>query len=176
MRGISIDSQFESAKMLFDYLTKNRGYNLFLIDEIDGSKLVRLKRFIDDGNRVEAVKLYRELDRDADAIRDRYCYNELPERSSFRGIAKDLYREFKESWFLYGEELSYIGHVLRFISTSDYYVIREYLMKRSYSMYNYKGIPLDPDDFYDGYVPLEALMDYMLKIYIDYSKHINDES
>jgi len=46
MRGISIEAQFESAEMLFDYLTKNRGYNLFLIDEIDSSKLIKLKKFI----------------------------------------------------------------------------------------------------------------------------------
>lgn len=176
MRGISIESQFESAKMAFDYLTKNRGYNLFLIDEIEGHKLMKLRTLIDENKRVEAVKLYREIDRDVDAIRDRYCYNVLPERSSFRGIAKDLYRELKESWLLYTDEFHYIGRILRFISTSDYYVIREYLMKRSYSMYNYKDIPLDPDSFYDGYVPLEAIMDYIIKLYIDYSKNINDES
>ena len=137
---------------------------------------MKLRTLIDENKRVEAVKLYREIDRDVDAIRDRYCYNVLPERSSFRGIAKDLYRELKESWLLYTDEFHYIGRILRFISTSDYYVIREYLMKRSYSMYNYKDIPLDPDSFYDGYVPLEAIMDYIIKLYIDYSKNINDES
>jgi len=170
MIGLSIESQFEAAKMLFDYLTKMRGYNMFLIDEIDGSKVSRMRKFIDEGNKIEAVKLYRQLDREVDAIRDRFCYNELPERSSFRGIAKDLYRELKESWLLYTDEFHYLGRILRFISTSDYYVIREYLMKRSYSMYNYKDIPLDPDSFYCGYVPLEALMDYILKLYIEISK------
>ena len=171
-----MESQFESAKMLFDYLTKFKGYNLFLIDEIDGSKVSQMRKCIDEGNKGEAVKLYRQLDREVDAIRDRYCYNVLPERSSFRGIAKDLYRELKESWLLYTDEFSYLGYILRFISTSDYYVIREFLMKRSFSMFNYKDIPIDPDDFYCGYVPLEVILDYILKLYVEHSKYIAKES
>ena len=59
---LNIDSMFESSKMLFDYLTKNRGYNLFLIDEIDGQEVVKLRKAIDENNKVEAVHLYLKLD------------------------------------------------------------------------------------------------------------------
>ena len=44
---LSIDSLFESSKMLVDYLTKNFGYNLFLIDEIDSQEVVKLRKAID---------------------------------------------------------------------------------------------------------------------------------
>ena len=90
---LSIDSLFESSKMLVDYLTKNFGYNLFLIDEIDGQEVAKLRKSIDENNKVEAVHQYLKLDKQMDAIRDKYCYNnpELPYRSSFRTIAKELY-------------------------------------------------------------------------------------
>ena len=87
-----------------------------------------------------------------------------------QGIAKDLYRELKESWLLYTEELSYIGYVLRFISTSEYHIIKEFFKKRSYSMFVYKDIPLNPDKFYGGYVPIEAFLDYAIMIINVYRK------
>ena len=92
---LSIDSLFESSKMLVDYLTKSRGYNLFLIDYIDTQDIVNLRKAINENNKLEAVRLYIKLDRQMDEIRDKYCYNnsELPYRSSFRAIAKELYLE-----------------------------------------------------------------------------------
>lgn len=162
---MDIDSMFESAKMLFDYCTKSRGYNLFIIDEVDSMKLMKLSQYIQAEDKVNAVLMYREIDRDIDRIRDYYCYNHLEYKSSFRQIAKDMYRELKESWLLYSDEFKYIGRVLRFISTSDYYTIREYLMKRSYSFFYMERFPMDPSSFYCGYVPLEALMDYIVKVF-----------
>ena len=45
---LSIDSLFESSKMLVDYLTKSRGYNLFLIDYIDTQDIVNLRKAINE--------------------------------------------------------------------------------------------------------------------------------
>lgn len=169
---LSIDSLFESSKMLVDYLTKNFGYNLFLIDEIDGQEVVKLRKAIDENNKVEAVHQYLKLDRQMDAIRDKYCYNnpELPYRSSFRTIAKELYLEIKKNGLLLNEDFKYIGKVLRFISTSDYYIIRDFLIRRSLPMCMYWNIELNPDNFYCGYIPLEAFMDYAIKMYRIYMK------
>ena len=50
------------------------------------------------------------------------------------------------------------------ISTSDYYQIREMLIKRSYTFYHYWDIPIDPDNWYCGYIPLECILDYCIKI------------
>ena len=138
----SIDSLFESSKMLVDYLTKNFGYNLFLIDEIDSQEVVKLRKAIDENNKVEAVHQYLKLDKQMDAIRDKYCYNnpELPYRSSFRTIAKELYLEIKKNGLLFNEDFKYIGKVLRFISTSDYYIIRDFLIRRSLPMCMYWNI------------------------------------
>lgn len=169
---LSIDSLFESSKMLVDYLTKNFGYNLFLIDEIDCQEVVKLRKAIDENNKVEAVHQYLKLDRQMDAIRDKYCYNnpELPYRSSFRTIAKELYLEIKKNGLLFNEDFKYIGKVLRFISTSDYYIIRDFLIRRSLPMCMYWNIELNPDNFYCGYIPLEAFMDYAIKMYRIYMK------
>lgn len=166
----NMDSLFESSKMLFDYVTKYRGYNAFIIDEVDDILVRRLGRSIQENNRVEAVRLYFKLDKQIDELRDTYCYNVLPYKSSFRELAKDLYKELKESWLIYNKDFKYIAKILRFISTSDYYIIREYLMKRSYGMFTYEDIPLDPDDFYCGYIPLEAIMDYAIKLIRLYMK------
>ena len=169
---LSIDSLFESSKMLVDYLTKNFGYNLFLIDEIDSQEVVKLRKAIDENNKVEAVHQYLKLDKQMDAIRDKYCYNnpELPYRSSFRTIAKELYFEIKRNGLLFNEDFKYIGKVLRFISTSDYYIIRDFLIRRSLPMCMYWNIELNPDNFYCGYIPLEAFMDYAIKMYRIYMK------
>jgi hypothetical protein len=101
-----------------------------------------------------------------DTLRDERCYNsnETPYRSSFRNIAKDLYRELKVTGLVYNEDLKIIARIVRFISTSDYYIIREYLMKRSNTLYWYLDIPLDPEKFYCGYIPLEAILDYCVKV------------
>ena len=160
---MNVDSLFEDAKMLYKYCTKSYGYNLFIIDEVDSNKLMKMNEYIQSNNKFEAVKLFRELSRDIDAIRNKYCYNILPHKSSFRQLAKDMYLYLKETWLLYNPEFQYIGYMLRFISTSDYYVIREFLSHRSYSLFYMDRIPLDPDSFYCGYVPLEAILDYIIK-------------
>lgn len=168
----NIESLFDSSKLLFDYLTKTRGYNNFLIDEIDSSKVSKLGEAIISNNRLEAIRIYLQLDKEMDSIRDKYCYDnqELSYKSNFRAIAKDLYRELKDSWLIYNSELGSIARIIRFISTSDYYVIREYLVKRSLTMYMYLDIPLDPDSFYCGYIPLEAFLDYAIKLVRAYMK------
>ena len=75
-----------------------------------------------------------------------------------------MYRELKKSWLIYNDDLRYISYILRFISTSDYYQIREMLIKRSKTMYDYWDIPIDPDDFYCRYIPLECILDYCIKM------------
>lgn len=169
---LSIDSLFESSKMLVDYLTKSRGYNLFLIDYIDTQDIVNLRKAINENNKLEAVRLYIKLDRQMDEIRDKYCYNnsELPYRSSFRAIAKELYLEIKKSWLIYEEDFEHIARLLRFISTSDYYIIREYLVRRSMTLYLYGGVPTHPNEFYCNFYPLEYILDYAIKLYRIYMK------
>lgn len=169
---LNIDSMFESSKMLFDYLTKNFCFNLYIIDEIDGHQVSLLKKAIDENNKVEAVKLYLKLDKQVDAIRDKHCYNneELPYRSSFRSIAKELYLEIKESWLIYDEDFEHIAKLLKFISTSDYYIIREYLARRSLTLYMYGGVPVHPNEFYCRFYPLEYILDYIIKLYRVYMK------
>ena len=154
---LNIDSMYESSKMLFDYLTKNRGYNLFLIDEIDSQEVAKLKKAIEENDKVEAIHQYLKLDRQVDEIRDRYCYNNpnLPYRSSFRSISKELFLEIKKSWLIYDEDFEHIARLLRFISTSDYYIIREYLARRSLTLYMYGGVPVHPNEFYCRFYPLE---------------------
>ena len=169
---LNIDSMFESSKMLFDYLTKNRGYNLFIIDEIDSQEVAKLKKAIDENNKVEAVHQYLKLDREVDRIRDKYCYNnpELPYRSSFRSIAKELYLELKKTWLIYDEDFEHIFKILRFFSTSDYNIIREYLARRSLTLYMYGGVPAHPNEFYCGFYTLEYILDYTVKLYVMYMK------
>lgn len=171
---LSIDSLFESSKMLVDYLTKSRGYNLFLIDYIDMQDIVNLRKAINENNKLEAVRLYIKLDRQMDEIRDKYCYNnsELPYRSSFRAIAKELYLEIKKSWLIYEEDFEHIARLLRFISTSDYYIIREYLVRRSMTLYLYGGVPTHPNEFYCNFYPLEYILDYAIKLYLIYRKNM----
>jgi phosphomannomutase len=41
-------------------------------------------------------------------------------------------------------------------------VIKDFFKKRSMSMFEYKEIPLDPDKFYGGFVPIEAFLDYVI--------------
>lgn len=171
---LSIDSLFESSKMLVDYLTKSRGYNLFLIDYIDTQDIVNLRKAINENNKLEAVRLYIKLGRQMDEIRDKYCYNnaELPYRSSFRAIAKELYLEIKKSWLIYEEDFEHIARLLRFISTSDYYIIREYLVRRSITLYLYGGVPTHPNEFYCNFYPLEYILDYAIKLYLIYRKNM----
>lgn len=161
---ISIDTMFESTQMLWFYCTRPLGYNMFIMDNINDNKLIQMKRCIDTNDKINAIKLYRQLDRDIDALRDMYCYNVLPYKSSFRQIAKDMYIFLKDSWLLYNDDFEYVGKVLKFISTSDYYIIREYFIRRSYSMFYMDKLPLDPDSFYCRYVPLEAFLDYAIKL------------
>lgn len=162
----NMDSMYDASKMLFNYLTKYSRYNAFLIDEIPTELVQELGRALQANDRIKSVQLYLKIDARMDAIRDEHCYNNpsLPFKSSFRNIAKDAFRELKDSWLIYNDDFKYIARILRFISTSDYYAIREFLIKRSHTMYNYWDIPLDPDDFYCGYIPLEAILDYCLKM------------
>lgn len=162
----NMDSMFDSSKMLFDYLTKFTRYNAFLIDEVDDELVRKLGAAIQTNDRVRAVQLYLKIDKQMDVIRDEHCYNNpsLPYKSSFRCIAKDALLELKRLGLTYNDDYKYVVKILRFISTSDYYIIREFLIKRSHAMYNYWDIPLDPDDFYCGYIPLEAILDYCLKM------------
>lgn len=162
----NIDSMYEASQKLFDYLTKYSRYNAFLIDEVPTEMVQELGKAIQEKNRVKAVQLYLKIDARMDTIRDEHCYNNpsLPYKSSFRNIAKDAFRELKESWLIYNDDFKHIARILRFISTSDYYAIREFLIKRSHTMHNYWDIPLCGDDFYCGYIPLEAIMDYCMQI------------
>lgn len=161
---ISIDSLYNRCELLYDYCTKSYKYNHFIIDEVNEEWVKELKKAIDEEDKKRAVMYYMKIDRQIDELRSNYCYNVLPYRSSFRGIAKDLYRELKESWLLYTDEFDYIGYVLRFISTSEYHIIKEFFKKRSMSMFEYKDIPLDPDKFYGGFVPIEAFLDYVIAL------------
>lgn len=169
---IGLESMYDNSKMLLDYLTHFYGFNAFLIDNVDGNKVKALRIAIEREDKIKAVRLYLQLDKEMDSIRDKHCYNnpELPYRSNFRAIAKDVYKELKRSWLIYNDDLKYVAYILRFISTSDYYQIREMLIKRSRTMYDYWDIPIDPDSFYCNYIPLEAIMDYCIKIATLYMK------
>ena len=162
----NMDSMYEASQKLFDYLTKYTRYNAFLIDEVPTEMVQELGKAIREEDRIKAVQLYLKIDARMDTIRDEHCYNNpsLPYRSSFRNIAKDAFRELKESWLIYNDDFKYIAKILRFISTSDYYAIREFLIKRSFTMTHYWDVPLDGDDFYCGYIPLEDILDYCLRM------------
>lgn len=163
---LGIESMYESSKMLLYYMSHLYGYNNFLIDNIDDNLIRQLSNAIQKEDKVKAIQLYLKIDRELDIIRDKHCCNntELPYRSNFRAIAKDVYKELKKSGLIYNDELKYVSYILRFISTSDYYQIREMLVKRSLTMYMYWDIPINPDDFYCKYIPLEVIMDYCIKI------------
>lgn len=169
MLSFDMDSLFERSKMIYDYCTKSYKYNHFVIDEVNEEMVRALGKAIREEDRVQAVRLYLKLDKQIDELRSKYCFNVLPYRSSFRGIAKDLHRELKRSWLIYSDDFGYIAYVLRFISTSDYYTIREFLMKRSNTMFWYKEVPIDPDKFYCGYIPLEAFIYYAITLYKAYN-------
>ena len=89
---LGIESMYESSKMLLDYMTHLYGYNNFLIDNIDDNLIRQLSNAIQKEDKVKAVQLYLKIDRELDVIRDKHCYNnsELPYRSNFRAIAKDI--------------------------------------------------------------------------------------
>ncbi len=159
---ISIDVLYNRCELLYDYCTKSYKFNHFIIDEVDETLVKELRKALDDEDKKRAVMYYMKIERQIDEIRSNYCYNILPYKSSFRGLAKDLYRELKESWLLYTDEFDYIGYVLRFISTSEYHIIKDFLKRRSDTMFYQKDIPLDPSKFYGGYIPLEAFLDYVI--------------
>lgn len=172
----NLDSLYESSKQLLDYLTKYYKFNAFLIDEIPSEKVIQLRKAIESEDRVQAVRLYLQLDKEMDKIRDKHCYKnpELPYGSNFRRLAKDLYRELKIRHLTNHDDVKHIAYILRFISTSDYYTTREMLIKRSQTMHMYWDIPIDPNDFYCNYIPLEAILDYCVKISNLYIKWEND--
>lgn len=166
---ISIDSIYNRCEMLYEYCTKSCKYNHFIIDEVNEDWVKEMKKAMDNEDKKRAVMYYMKIDRQIDELRNKYCYNVLPHQSSFRGIAKDLYRELKMSWLLYLDDFDYVGYVLRFISTSEHYVIKEFLKRRSETMFYQKDIPLDPESFYCGYIPIEAFMYYAITLYKLYS-------
>lgn len=172
---LSIESMYESSKMLLDYMTHLYSFNAFLIDNIDDNLIRQLSNAIQKEDKVKAVQLYLKIDRELDVIRDKHCYNnsELPYRSSFRNIAKDLYRELKIRDLTHTDDLKCVSYILRFISTSDYYIIREMLIKRSLSFYMYQDVPINPESFYCNYIPIEAIMDYCVKMVTLYIKWNN---
>ena len=94
---LDMESMYNSSKKLFEYLTRLYGFNNFLVDEVDDSLVRALRNAIISEDRVKAVQVYLKLDKELDEIRNKYCYNnkDLPHRSSFRAIAKDVYRELK---------------------------------------------------------------------------------
>lgn len=169
---LGIESMYESSKMLLDYMTHLYGYNAFLIDNVDENKIKALRTAIEREDKIKAVRLYLQLDKEMDFIRDKHCYNnpELPYRSSFRNIAKDLFRELKIRDLTHTDDLKCVSYILRFISTSEYYIIREMLIKRSLSFYMYQDVPINPENFYCNYIPIEAIMDYCIKIVNVYLK------
>lgn len=164
--NLSIDSLYEQSIKLLHYLTRLYGFNNFLVDEIDDNKVRALKDAIVKEDKVRAVRLYLQLDKECDAIRDKHCGRnvELPYRSSFRSIAKDIYRELKRRELTHNDDLKLVCYVLRFVSTSDYYQIRELLIKRSLSWWMYEGTPVDPSEFPNDVYPIEFIMDYCVKI------------
>ena len=163
---LNMDSLYESSKKLFYYLTHLFSFNNFLVDEVNDELVRELRNAIVAEDRIKAVQIYLKLDKELDEIRNRHCYNneELPYRSNFRSISKDVYRELKKRHLTNHDDVKHIAYILRFISTSDYYTTREFLIKRSLTMYMYWDIPLNPNDFYCKYIPLEAILDYCIKI------------
>lgn len=161
---LSLDTIIEDSLMLFDYCTKMQGYNMFVIDEVDSEKVKLLRKYIDEENRIMCAKYYILISNQIDELRNKYCYNILPYKSSFRQLAKDLYAYMKETWLIYNEQYKYLAYMLRKIQNADYYDIKKFLEKRSYSLYYMERIPFDPDKFYCHYVPLEAVLYYIIEV------------
>jgi hypothetical protein len=157
-----IDSMYLNAKRIYKYATTNYGYNLFIIDELDGALLGKLRLAILQEDKLTAIKLSREVENQMDKIRDFYCYNHLPYKSNFRCIAKDIVLFLKHSWLRYNDDFKHLYKILRFISTSDYYIIREYLMRTSYSLHYLKGVGVDPETFPSGYYSIEFILAYTI--------------
>ena len=172
----NMDSLYESSKKLLYYLTHLYGFNNFLVDGINDELVKALRDAIVSEDRVKAVQIYLKLDKELDEIRNKHCYNspELLYRSNFRAIAKDVYRELKKRHLTNHDDVKHIAYILRFISTSDYYTTREFLIKKSFAMYHYWNIPINPNDFYCDYIPICAILDYCIKISNIYIKWEND--
>ena len=162
----NMESMYNSSIKLFEYLTRLYGFNNFLVDEVDDSLVRALRNAIVAEDKVKAVQLYLKLDKEMDLIRSKYCGNspELPYRSSFRSISKDMYRELKRKNLINHDDVKTIAYILKFTSTSEYWQIRDMLVKKSLSFYMYNDIPLDPNDFPGNYIYLEAILDYCIKI------------
>lgn len=161
-----MDSLYGSAKKLLDYLTHLYPYNYFLVDNVNDELVKSLRDAIVTEDRVKAIQIYLKLDKEMDLIRSKYCGNspELPYRSSFRSISKDMYRELKRKNLINHDDVETIAYILKFISTSEYWQIRDMLVKKSLSFYMYNDIPLNPNDFPSNYIYLEAILDYCIKI------------
>lgn len=168
----NMDSLYESSKQLLYYLTHLFGYNNFLVDEVDDELVRALRDAIISEDRVKAVQIYLRIDKDLDEIRNRHSYKnpELPYGSNFRRLAKEMYRELKVRHLINQDDMKHIAYILRFISSSDFYTTREMLVKKSHTFYNVYEMPLDPDSFYCKYIPIEAIMDYCVKMVCLYIK------
>lgn len=164
--SLNIDDLYISSKKLLYYLTHYYGFNAFLIDGVDDMLVRELRDAIVSENKIKAVRVYLKLDKQMDEIRNSYCFDnpELPYKSNFRTIAKEMYRELKSNHLLNHDDTRYVAYILRFISTSSYDEMKRMLRKRSLSWYMYCNIPINPYDFYCTFIPLECIMDYCLKI------------
>ena len=163
----SLETIIDDSILLFNYCTKYCGYNAFIIDDIDSEKVALLRKYIDENNRVMCAKMYKDISRDIDKLRDEHCYNTIPYKSSFRQLAKELYLFMKESWLLYNDEYRYLGYMLKKIQTASHEDIKKFLSKRSYSLYYLERIPVDPDTFYCHYLPIEFVLYYIMKIILN---------
>ena len=163
---LDMESLYISAKKLLYYITHIYGFNNFLIDEVDDELVRQLRDAIVSEDRTKTVRLYLKLEKQLDDIREKHCFDnpELPYKSNFRTIAKEMYRELKSSHLLNHDDTRHVAYILRFISTSSYDEMKRMLRKRSLSWYMYCNIPINPYDFYCTFIPLECIMDYCLKI------------
>ena len=87
-----MENYISSSKLLFDYLTRLYGFNNFIVDEVNDELVKELRNAILSEDRIGIVQTYLKLDKELDEIRNRHCYNneELPYRSNFRSISKDV--------------------------------------------------------------------------------------
>lgn len=174
--SLDIDDLYISSKKLLNYLTHYYGFNAFLIDEVDDSLVRELRDAIVMEDRVKAIRVYFKLEKQVDRIREEHCFDnpELPYKSNFRALAKELYRELKKRHLLNHDDTKTISYILRFISTSSYDEMKRMLKRRSLSWYMYCNIPINPYDFYCNFIPLECIMDYCLKIVKIYIRWENE--
>lgn len=159
---------FERAKTMYQYLTKDRGYNRFLIDEIDEEILKKLKESIKANNKLETVKIYKKMHANIEDIRAKHCENTEPYKSNFRAIAKDLYIEIKDEWLFTNSDIRFLYHLLRRISSSNYNELSLWLERNSFIISTYTDIEIDYQEFYNDVIPIEAILAYAIVLINEY--------